>query len=213
MKKLALLTIFCALATGTMAAPQDGWNEGMTIFEPHTVTETNRFRIPAITTTTQGTIIAVSDIRYDNTDMPGKVEFMIKTSDDGGSTWSEGTIIAPEGGITDPSIVHDPETGKTFLFGYQNNVGIASPNGKFDFMLYTSDDGGKTWNNGESMKDLLPDGYKYILQGPGNGMVYNGTIYVPIQAWHETDPARKMMQLQDIFTALTEEKVGKFQVC
>ena len=191
MKKLALLTIFCALATGTMAAPQDGWNEGMTIFEPHTVTETNGFRIPAITTTTQGTIIAVSDIRYDNTDMPGKVEFMIKTSDDGGSTWSEGTIIAPEGGITDPSIVHDPETGKTFLFGYQNNVGIASPNGKFDFMLYTSDDGGKTWNNGESMKDLLPDGYKYILQGPGNGMVYNGTIYVPIQAWHETDPARK----------------------
>lgn len=189
MKKLALLTIFCALATGTMAAPQDGWNEGMTIFEPHTVTETNGFRIPAITTTTQGTIVAVSDIRYDNYDMPGKVEFMIKTSDDGGSTWSEGTIIAPEGGITDPSIVHDPETGKTFLFGYQNNVGIASPNGKFDFMLYTSDDGGKTWNNGESMKDLLPDGYKYILQGPGNGMVYNGTIYVPIQAWHETDPS------------------------
>ena len=33
MKKLALLTIFCALATGTMAAPQDGWNEAMMIFK------------------------------------------------------------------------------------------------------------------------------------------------------------------------------------
>lgn len=34
------------------------------------------------------------------------------------------------------------------------------------------------------MKDLTPEGYKYVLQGPGSGMYYNGTIYMPIQAWH-----------------------------
>ena len=187
MKKFALLTIFCALATGAMAG--DGWNDDMTIFEHHTVTDKNGFRIPAITTTTQGTVVAVTDIRYGgttgNTDMPKKVEFMIKTSNDGGNTWSEGTILAPEGGITDPAIVHDPNTGKTFLFGYNNNSNITSSTGKSDFFVYTSEDGGKSWDNGTSIKnDSLPDGYKLVLQGPGSGMVYNGVIYMATQAWH-----------------------------
>ena len=187
MKKLTLLTLFCALATGVMAG--DGWNESMTIFEHGTITDNNGFRIPAITTTSQGTVVAVADIRYGgltgNTDMPKKVEFLIKTSNDGGSTWSEGTILAPAGGITDPSIVHDSNTGKTFLFGYNNDSNITSPNGKSDFFVYTSEDGGKTWDKGQSIKnDALPDGYKLVLQGPGSGMVHNGVIYMTTQAWH-----------------------------
>ncbi len=77
MKKLTLLTLFCALATGVMAG--DGWNESMTIFEHGTITDNNGFRIPAITTTSQGTVVAVADIRYGgltgNTDMPKKLSF------------------------------------------------------------------------------------------------------------------------------------------
>lgn len=188
MKRLALLTLFCSLATGVIAAPNDGWNEGMTIFKSKTITDKNGFSIPAITSTSQGNIVAVADIRYDNTDMPGKVEFLIKTSNDGGNTWETSKFTSPKGGITDPSIVHDKITGKTFLFGYQNNKGITDPNGNFDFFVYSSNDGGKTWDNGVSIKNqTLPKGYKYILQGPGNGMTYNGNIYIPIQAWHNTE--------------------------
>lgn len=33
MKRLALLTLFCSLATGVIAAPNDGWNEGMILFK------------------------------------------------------------------------------------------------------------------------------------------------------------------------------------
>ena len=188
MKRLALLTLFCSLDTGVIAAPNDGWNEGMTIFKSKTITDKNGFRIPAITSTSQGNIVAVADIRYDNTDMPGKVEFLIKTSNDGGNTWETSKFTSPKGGITDPSIVHDKTTGKTFLFGYQNNKGITDPNGNFDFFVYSSNDGGKTWDNGVSIKNqTLPKGYKYILQGPGNGMTYNGNIYIPIQAWHNTE--------------------------
>lgn len=193
MKKLTLLTLFCALATGAMAG--DGWNEGMNIFKGNANKGETGYRIPAITATSQGTLVAVSDIRYDNRDMPGRCEFIIKTSDDGGSTWNEESIIAPKGGITDPSIVHDPTTGKTFLFGYQNTSGIVGKDGKFSFMVYTSEDGGKTWDDGNTLatnkngqnEGLIPDNYKYMLQGPGNGMVYNGTIYMPIQTWHNTD--------------------------
>lgn len=175
MKKLTLLTLFCALATGVIAG--DGWNESMTIFEHGTITDNNGFRIPAITTTSQGTVVAVADIRYGgltgNTDMPKKVEFLIKTSNDGGSTWSEGTILAPAGGITDPSIVHDSNTGKTFLFGYNNDSNITSPNGKSDFFVYTSEDGGKTWEQSNLIADA---GAPWTSEA--NIFHHNGKIYL-----------------------------------
>ena len=196
MKKLTLLTLFCALATGAMAG--DGWNDAMTIFKHHDESNTNTYRIPAITATSQGTLIAAADNRYyGSTDLGHKgtgnknqkVDFAIKVSHDGGNTWTEKTIVAPAvgNGVTDPSIVHDPTTGKTFLFGFQNDKPITDGSGNADFYVFTSEDGGLTWDNGTSIKNqALPTdkGYKYVFQGPGSGMVHNGTIYMATQVWH-----------------------------
>lgn len=189
MKKLRLLTIFCSLAAVILASPNDGWNEEMRLFTYQDTTNTNSYRIPAITTTSQGTVIAVADYRHNGASDIGLnegVDFAVRVSNDGGNTWTEKQIITPENGvgISDPAIVHNPETGTTFLFGYQNDVFITNKNGESDFFMYTSDDGGITWDKGQSLKNLTPEGYKYILQGPGSGMYYNGTIYMPIQAWH-----------------------------
>lgn len=209
MKKFALLTIFCALATGTMAAPQDGWNEKMEIFKGDYFGQNQGtyYRIPAITSTSQGTLIAVGDHRPNGwTDIgyQDNIGFGIKVSHDGGNTWSEEQLLIPDEirpgtndkiGISDPAIVHDSESGKTFLFGYQNNDWIGGTTGKFNFYVYTSDDGGVTWDKGQILASnndgnntgLLPDDYTYMLQGPGGGMTYNGVIYMPIQAWHNKD--------------------------
>ena len=207
MKKLTLLTLFCALATGAMAG--DGWNEKMEIFKKDNPNGGNYYRIPAITATSQGTIIAVADHRPngpndiggDGGKNPGQfgIGFGIKVSHDGGNTWSEQQLLIPDKakpngnkiGISDPAIVHDSHSGNTFLFGYQNNKNINSTDGEFDFIMYTSKDGGVTWDEGQSLKNLAPEGYKYVLQGPGSGMTYNGTIYMPIQAWHHKDDAGK----------------------
>lgn len=214
MKKLALLTIFCALATGTMAAPQDGWNEDMTVFKGGEIDGVNGFRIPAITSTGNGNLVAVADYRFKNkdwnTDMgPNKENpapyFVIKTSNDGGKTWIESEIECPimknpvsgkdEPAITDPSVVYNQETGSTFLFGYNNTHHIAVNGGKSDFFVYSSDDGGKTWSNYRSIKEEIQkqlveqgidkDKYENILQGPGSGLTYNGIVYVPIQMFNE----------------------------
>lgn len=199
MKKLTLLTLFCALATGAMAG--DGWNEKMEIFKGDYFGQNQGtyYRIPAVTSTSQGTLIAVGDHRPNGwTDIgyQDNIRFGIKVSHDGGNTWSEEQILIPDKtrpgtenkiGISDPAIVHDPNSGNTFLFGYQNDKWIGDKKGEFDFIMYTSKDGGVTWDKGQSMKDLLPEGYKYMLQGPGSGMAYNGTIYMPIQAWHHKD--------------------------
>ena len=205
MNKLALCTLFCSLASGILAAPNDGWNENMTLFKNGTLENTEvsgkptSYRIPAITTTAQGTIVAVSDVRYDgkhgNTDITDgsnnihPVKFSIKVSHDGGNTWSEEEILAPEsvgnGYITDPSIVHNPDTGRTFIFGYQNDKHLTNPGGNNKFIVFSSDDGGKTRDNGQEIQNSvsLGEGYKYTLQGPGSGLHYNGTTYMAIQGW------------------------------
>ncbi|WP_051532647.1 exo-alpha-sialidase [Fusobacterium perfoetens] len=206
MKKLTLLTLFCALATGVMAG--DGWNEKMEIYKADKPgqNEGNYYRIPALTSTSQGTLIAVGDHRpngWNDIGLQDGIGFAVKVSHDGGNTWSEEQLLIPDKevnrpngshklGISDPAIVHDPNSGNTFLFGYQNDKWIGDKTGDFDFIMYTSKDGGKTWDKGQSMKDLLPNGYKFMLQGPGSGMTYNGTIYMPVQAWHhDTDKPDK----------------------
>ena len=189
MKKLTLLTLFCTLATGVIAAPNDGWNEAMTVFKAKSIDGKNGFRIPAITSVGNGKLLAVADIRYaglsGNTDMPRKVEFLVKYSNDGGTTWETTNIIAPEGGITDPAIVYNPDTNTPFIFGYNNNKGITTPGGNADFIVYKPNEDKTGWV-GESIyddiKSQIPN-YDYFLQGPGSGLYYNGTMYMAIQAW------------------------------
>ena len=76
MKKISTAAIFCSLLLSTTTL-SDGYNSALVLFKNKTVTNSNGFRIPAITTTAQGTVIAVTDVRYAgtwvNTDMPRKV--------------------------------------------------------------------------------------------------------------------------------------------
>lgn len=187
MKRLALLTLFCSLATGVIAAPNDGWNEGMILFKKGDTTNTNYYRIPAITTTSQGTIIAVADYRhngYGDIGLNTGVDFAIKISHDGGNTWSDKTIITPENGlgISDPAIVHNSDTGRTFLFGYQNDKFITTKptSEKSDFFMYTSDDGGKTWNSAILRPENYPVGAfgKPDISSESNIFHHNGKIYL-----------------------------------
>lgn len=189
-----LVSLFGLIINKPTTASTDGYNSAIIIFKNKTVTNKNGFRIPAITTTSQGTVIAASDIRYagtsGNTDIPNQVEFIVRVSNDGGRTWDEGqilnspTVIGGKNYITDANLVSNKDTGATFIFGYQNNKSIVVPDGTFDWIVYNSNNGGKSWNSGESIKNLLPKGFEYALQGPGNGMYYNGIVYVPYQAWN-----------------------------
>lgn len=214
MKKLALLTLFCSLATGVIAAPNDGWNEAMTVFKAGSVDGKNGFRIPAITSTGNGSLVAATDYRYKNkdwnTDMGTTQEnpnpyFIVKISNDGGNTWFDSKLELPtlknpttgkeEAAITDPSLVYNQNTGTTFLFGYNNTKHIAVEGGDSAFFVYSSEDGGKTWSTYKDIKSEILEGlkqqnvpsdkYENILQGPGSGITFNNTVYMPIQLFNE----------------------------
>ncbi|WP_254878009.1 sialidase family protein, partial [Salmonella enterica] len=197
-KKLILFGAFIppfsdAATTMEKLSVYDGLYSPQKIFSQHQKTSTNAYRIPAITATTQGTVIAVSDARGNGISDIGlnkDVHFGYKISTDGGYTWGHEQEIIPDikgkYQISDPAIVHNTDTGSTFLFGFYNDRFITRKpvSENSDFFMFKSDDGGKTWGKGVSLYNLVPLGYKYILQGPGSGMYYKGTIYIAAQAWH-----------------------------
>ena len=71
----------------------------------------NSFRIPGIVSTDKGTLIAVYDIRYNNSgDLPGNIDVGMSRSTDGGNSWEPMKIIMDMGvphennGIGDPAV-------------------------------------------------------------------------------------------------------------
>ena len=94
------------------------------------------FRIPALVTSNDGTLIAAYDIRYDsNRDLVADIDVGVKRSTDGGNTWSDIILDMDMGnygfdvtdadswknaqkqnGIGDPCLLVDENTGRIFCF-------------------------------------------------------------------------------------------------
>lgn len=163
----------------------------------------NTYRIPGIATTNKGTLIAVYDVRYNNSrDLPGNIDVGMSRSTDGGKTWEPMKIIMDMGapqennGIGDPSILFDPITKKLWVAALwsKGNRSIAgsepglSPDTTGQFVLVSSDDDGRTWSQPYNITSQVKNPIWHIyFQGPGNGIaMQNGTLVFPSQYWDET---------------------------
>lgn len=193
------ITPLCAV----YAEPQfsgDAWNSPELLFKAESHNK-NGYRIPAIVKTSQGTLIALTDFRtqpgldigWNGSDPNLHIDYAYKVSYDNGNTWTEEKRFTPTGigkdQISDAALLHDPVTGKTFAFGLYAGDKLGSPGvqDKNDFVMFESDDGGLTWDKGVSIKDkVLPNDSKVVFQGPGTGMYYDNTLYMPVQAWWQS---------------------------
>lgn len=109
------------------------------------------YRIPALATLPDGTIVAVADRRLDsNKDLPGRIDVVCRTSQDGGKTWSETYNVAVNdegGGYGDPALGYHPESGDLVCVMTHGNGLWESVEGDHAFINVTrSSDGGKTWS-------------------------------------------------------------------
>lgn len=105
------------------------------------------YRIPAIATLADGTLIMVADKRIETlNDLPGKIDVVARRSTDGGRTWGPYITVAEHdenGGYGDPALVVDRRTGDIIVISsHGNGLWNDSPS---HTSVSRSRDGGLTW--------------------------------------------------------------------
>lgn len=161
------------------------------------------YRIPALTATPQGTLIAAFDVRHkDSGDLPGDIDVAMMRSTDNGNTWSPMQIVldfdehvpgSRGSGVGDPAVVVDQRTGRIIIaalwsFGdrawHGSRAGLA-PEETGQLVLTTSDDEGITWSEPTNITRKIAGrgkDWRLLFQGPGNGLqLDDGTLVFAAQ--------------------------------
>lgn len=154
------------------------------------------YRIPAIATTKNGTLIAVADYRYCYSDIGfGAVDLHYRLSHDNGLTWGEERILAD--GTGDETDVQNPQTAWRYAFGdcaivadrESQEVAVLCVGGKTVYhrarrqnpnrvVLFRSHDGGETWDKGREITEQIYGLFDQRREGPINSLfVGSGKIH------------------------------------
>lgn len=109
------------------------------------------YRIPALATTADGTVVAVADKRWDSTkDLPGHIDVVCRRSTDGGRTWSSPVDVAVTdsvGGYGDPSLVIDSRSGDLLcIMTHGNGLWESTRDDHAYIVVSRSTDNGKSWS-------------------------------------------------------------------
>ncbi|MEU6678716.1 exo-alpha-sialidase [Streptomyces sp. NPDC046925] len=140
------------------------------------------YRIPALTTSTKGTLLAAYDARPTLGDLPGNLGVVLRRSTDGGKTWKEQQVVrkdaAPKG-HGDPSLLVDRTTGRIFVF-YASSVnqgfaGSGTGNDENDPDILQadysySDDDGVTWTHRRITKQIKDPAWAGMFAASGEGI-------------------------------------------
>lgn len=140
------------------------------------------YRIPALTKTGAGTLLAAYDARPTLGDLPGNLSVVVRRSTDDGVTWQEQQVIRKEAapkGFGDPSLLVDRETGRVFVF-YAASVnqgffGSATGNDESDPNVLQadysySDDDGLTWKHERITAEIKNPAWAGVFAASGEGI-------------------------------------------
>lgn len=180
------------------------------------------FRIPGLVTTTQGTLLAVYDVRRENSsDLQGDIDVGMSRSTDGGQSWEPMKIIMDmeewgdkpnrENGIGDPAVLVDPNThtiwvmalwahGKPGKMLWNSSEAGMDPSETGQLMLAKSEDDGLSWSEPLNITSQVKDpSWKLMFNGPGKGIAMrDGTLVFAGQYKDEHDiPHSTLIYSQD----------------
>ena len=171
------------------------------------------YRIPALATTTEGTLLCVYDMRRrKRKDLQEDIDIGLMRSTDGGKTWDPQRVIMDMGtyggfpqeinGVSDPGIVVDPASGEIFCFG----VWMVGKAGKHQWrddgsekgfeigksaqmLMIRSKDDGKTWSQPKNMtRTWKKKDWILYAPSPQQGIALrDGTLVMPTQGRNEND--------------------------
>ena len=204
-KKYYLLFLFLPLFLGLSAGRARAQEFG-TVVRNASDDGVAAYRIPGLVTTNAGTLVAVYDIRYNNSlDLQEDIDIGISRSTDGGRTWGPmilamdmgtyGGCTQGENGIGDPAILIDRQTGRLFIVAawthalpqksvawFKVGSGL-EPEETAQLMISHSDDDGLTWSAPRSLTGMVKNPQWYFtFQGPGRGIqMADGTLVFATQ--------------------------------
>lgn len=152
------------------------------------------FRIPAIVTTTRGTILAFAEGRRNGRSDSGDIDLVMKRSEDNGRSWSTLVVIRDDGENVcgNPAPVVDKFTGtihllSTWNLGEDHEKEIIDGNSKDTrrvFVMRSGDDG-LTWSVPEEITDATKkDHWTWYATGPCHGIQmtndpHRGRLVIP----------------------------------
>ncbi|MEU1468126.1 exo-alpha-sialidase [Streptomyces sp. NPDC005761] len=176
----ATLLVVATTGTAQAAAPAPGTltTQDLTVDgvgSPH-------YRIPALTTSVKGTLLAAYDARPTLGDLPSNISVVLRRSTDGGTTWQAQQVVrkdaAPKG-YGDPSLLVDRTTGRLFMFYAagvnQGFFGSATGNDETDPNVLQadysySDDDGLTWTHRRITKQIKDPAWAGMFASSGEGI-------------------------------------------
>jgi len=157
------------------------------------------FRIPAIVTAADGTLVAFAEGRKDRSGDPGagNIHLVAKRSTDNGATWSKLQIVDSPGELwaaSNPTPVLDRSTGRLWIAfnrwepkrGTKNSRPGSTDNQSW---LRYSDDHGLTWSDARDITRIARDfdNWGAMFFGPGGAIqTRNGRLILPASARPDT---------------------------
>lgn len=169
------------------------------------------YRIPALATTTKGTLLCAYDMRRRAArDLQEDIDIGISRSVDGGQTWESPRVVMDMGehgglpqeqnGCSDPGLIVDANTGEILCFAlwmwgkpgkhqWRDDGSEAGYEiGKTaQFLMVRSRDDGRTWSKPENLtRRLKPEAWWLFAPSPQQGFTHSdGTLVMPAQGRDE----------------------------
>ncbi len=160
------------------------------------------YRIPALIISTNGTILAFCEGRKNSRSDTGKIDLLLKRSQDEGRTWSPTRIVwsDQDNVCGNPAPVVDRDTGKIWLLmtwngGSDTESQIArgtSRDTRRVFVTHSNDDG-LTWSRPREITEQVKQpAWRWYATGPGNGIQltqgpHQGRLIIPANHNAPTD--------------------------
>jgi sialidase-1 len=157
----------------------------------------NTYRIPAIATAPDGTLLAFAEARKYSAEDPGfgkqDIDLVLKRSRDGGRTWSKMRVIEDPGELwsaANPATLLDRQRGRLWVFYLRSkpekNTYSARPKtDDVQTLARFSDDSGEKWSEPIDLtavaRDLADGRWRSSVTGPGGAIQdRSGRLIVPV---------------------------------
>ena len=163
------------------------------------------YRIPAIVTTRQGTLLAFAEGRKTGRGDAGNIDLLVRRSMDGGDTWSNPAVVWDDGPNTcgNPCPVVDLDTGKIWLLmtwnlgsDHERQIMAGTSQDVRHVYVTQSSDDGRSWAAPRKISDQVrKPHWRWYATGPGNAIQltsgpHRGRLLIPANHSDHADPAR-----------------------